>query len=83
VVRSVCDLYRGDLLKKLGFGMPDSLAEERKLWKNLGEQLYRRDATEAAVLDAARKRANAATEAATAGEQATSNGSTSADSAMG
>lgn len=83
LVRSVFDLYRGDLLKRLGFGMPDSLADERKLWKNLGEQLYRRAATETAVLDAARKRANATAVATAAGEQTTSDGSVAAESATG
>ncbi len=57
LVRATFDLYKGDLLRQLGYAMPDSLAEERKLWQNLGQQLYRRAASEAEVLEAARKRA--------------------------
>ena len=42
LVRSCYDLYRGDLLAKLGWPMPDTLRQERKLWKALGQQFYRR-----------------------------------------
>ena len=60
LVRSVFDVYRGDLLDRLGYVMPSSLAGERELWCNLGQQLYRRDASRPEVLDAARKRTTAA-----------------------
>ena len=42
LVRAMYDLYRGDLLAKLGFALPGTLAGERELWKNLGLQMYRR-----------------------------------------
>jgi hypothetical protein len=57
LVRSMYDLYRGDLLAKLGFALPDTLAGERELWKNLGLQMYRRAAGSQPVLDAARAKA--------------------------
>jgi hypothetical protein len=57
LVRSMHDLYRGDLLAKLGFALPATLAAEQELWQNLGEQMYRRLATSPAVLDEARARA--------------------------
>jgi hypothetical protein len=42
LVRSSYDLFRGDLLAKLGWPMPATLAEERRLWAALSQQLYRR-----------------------------------------
>jgi MFS family permease len=42
LVRSSYDLFRGDLLAKLGWAMPATLAEERRLWAALSQQLYRR-----------------------------------------
>ena len=54
LVRSAYDLYRGDLLDRLGFTRPGTLAEERTLWRNLSQQMYRRVADSPAVLDAAR-----------------------------
>ena len=42
LVRACYDLYRGDLLKQLGWAMPARLADERTLWQVLGKQLYRR-----------------------------------------
>ena len=57
LVRSMYDLYRGDLLAKLGFALPDTLAGERELWKNLGKQMYRRAPDSQAMLDAARAKA--------------------------
>jgi hypothetical protein len=42
LVRSCYDLYRGDLLAKLGWAMPPTLKQERQLWTVLGQQLYRR-----------------------------------------
>jgi hypothetical protein len=43
VIRSVCDLYRGDLLNKLGFTTPASRDEEQQLWAAIGKILYRGD----------------------------------------
>jgi hypothetical protein len=57
LVRSMHDLYRGDLLAKLGFALPDTLAAERDLWQNLALQMYRRGANSQALLDAARAKA--------------------------
>ena len=45
LVRSSYDLFRGDLLGKLGWPMPPTLAAERQLWTALGQQLYRRATT--------------------------------------
>jgi hypothetical protein len=42
LIRSCWDLFRGDLLTKLGWSMPPTLAAERQLWVALGQQLYRR-----------------------------------------
>jgi hypothetical protein len=58
LVRSSYDLFRGDLLAKLGWPMPPTLAAERQLWTDLGKQLYRRgtDSREAdARLNASRQ----------------------------
>jgi hypothetical protein len=64
LVRSMYDLYRGDLLAKLGFALPATLAGEQELWQNLGERMYRRLATSPDVLDQARAKAVAAAQAA-------------------
>ena len=45
LVRSSYDLFRGDLLGKLGWPMPPTLSAERKLWTALGQQLYGRGTT--------------------------------------
>jgi hypothetical protein len=45
LVRSSYDLFRGDLLGKLGWPMPPTLAAERQLWLSLSQQLYRRITT--------------------------------------
>jgi hypothetical protein len=42
LVRSCYDLFRGDLLAKLGWPMPPTLPRERQLWLALSQQLYRR-----------------------------------------
>jgi hypothetical protein len=42
LLRSCYDLYRGDLLVKLGWSLPPTLKEERQLWETLGQQFYRR-----------------------------------------
>jgi hypothetical protein len=47
LVRSCYDLYRGDLLGKLGWAMPPTLADERRLWNALGQQFYRRGVSSA------------------------------------
>jgi hypothetical protein len=57
LVRATFDLYRGDLLTQLKFGLPSSLGEERELWANLAQQMYRGAASNPQVLDAARERA--------------------------
>ena len=57
LVRASFDLYKADLLGKLGFALPDNLADERLLWADLGQLLYRRSATYAGLPDAARKAA--------------------------
>lgn len=54
LVRSTFDLYRGDLLKQLQLSEPASFAQERTLWDNLGQMMYRGDASDPDILDAAR-----------------------------
>jgi hypothetical protein len=54
LVRSAFDLYRGDLLDQLKLSEPASFAAERTLWDNLGQMMYRGDASDPDVLDAAR-----------------------------
>jgi hypothetical protein len=58
LVRSCFDLFRTDLLAKLGWPVPDCLDDERALWGVLGQQLYRRGtSTEGqALLNAPRSR---------------------------
>jgi len=58
LLRSAFDLYRGDLLSKLGFALPDTLAAERLLWSSLQSVLYRGATSEEGelALDEARKR---------------------------
>ena len=41
VVRGCFDLYRHDLIKQLGYTIPASLEDERRLWHNLAQQLTR------------------------------------------
>ncbi len=41
VVRGCFDLYRHDLIKQLGYAIPASLEDERRLWHNLAQQLTR------------------------------------------
>jgi hypothetical protein len=57
LVRSSFDLYKADLLTKLGFALPANLADERQLWTDLGQLLYRRSASHPGLLDAARQAA--------------------------
>ncbi len=57
LVRSCYDLFRGDLLARLGWQMPPTLKRERQLWTVLGQQLYRRGSTQQgdALLNAPRE----------------------------
>jgi hypothetical protein len=57
LIRSCYDLFRGDLLARLGWPMPPTLKRERQLWGALGQQLYRRgtSTTDEALLNAARQ----------------------------
>ena len=59
LVRSCYDLYRGDLLTHLGWPMPASLPDERRLWAVLTKKLYRGDVdnAEEALLNAPRRAA--------------------------
>jgi hypothetical protein len=41
LVRSVCDLYRRDLLIKIGLAPPDNPDDEFSLWQALGKFIYR------------------------------------------
>jgi Flp pilus assembly protein CpaB len=50
LIKSAFDLYRGDLIDKLGFERPKSLEEEVRFWDNLGKQLYRFAADEPDLL---------------------------------
>ena len=42
LMRSCYDMFRGDLLARLGWPMPPTLRRERQLWTALGQQFYRR-----------------------------------------
>jgi len=57
LVRSCYDLFRGDLLTRLGWPMPPTLKRERQLWGALGQQLYRRGTSrpDEALLNAPRE----------------------------
>jgi hypothetical protein len=57
LVRSAFDLYRGDLLDQLKLSEPASFDQERTLWGNLGQMMYRGDASDPEILDAARSAA--------------------------
>ncbi|MFP5316865.1 MAG: hypothetical protein ACLGI2_01080 [Acidimicrobiia bacterium] len=46
LVRCAFDLYRDELRKHLGFAAPASLEDERALWHAVGQQLYRRMASD-------------------------------------
>ena len=50
LVRTAFDLYRNKLLIQLGYASPTSLVEEQKIWRNLGQQLYRRAASDPTAL---------------------------------
>jgi hypothetical protein len=57
LVRSCYDLFRSDLLTRLGWPMPPTLPEERRLWVALTKQLYRggADNAEEILLNASRQ----------------------------
>jgi hypothetical protein len=57
LVRSSYDLYRSDLLARLGWSAPATLEQERRLWAALSQQLYRRGTSTGgeAVLNASRQ----------------------------
>jgi hypothetical protein len=57
LIRSCYDLFRGDLLTRLGWPVPPTLLAERQLWTVLGQQLYRRGSTQQgeALLNAPRQ----------------------------
>jgi hypothetical protein len=50
LVRAAFDLYRRDLLRQLGLAPPETLGEERALWKAVSQQLYRRGADQPELL---------------------------------
>lgn len=50
LIKSAFDLYRGDLIDKLGYERPKSLDDENSFWENLGQQLYRGTPQDEAVL---------------------------------
>jgi len=60
LVRSCYDLYRYDLLARLGWPAPATLEQERQLWAALGQQLYRRGTSRVgeALLNAPRQPPN-------------------------
>lgn len=50
LLKSAFDLYKGDLLQKMGYQSPNSLQEERTLWTKLHELVYRGEAGSPDVL---------------------------------
>jgi hypothetical protein len=50
LVRSAFDTHRRALLTAMGLELPATLDDERKLWKALGQQLYRRDSDQPELL---------------------------------
>jgi hypothetical protein len=50
LVRAAFDLHRRDLLTQLGLAPPETLDEERALWKAVSQQLYRRGADDPELL---------------------------------
>jgi hypothetical protein len=50
LVRTSFDLYRRDILDKMGLERPKSREDEVIMWQNLGQQLYRRGASNPEVL---------------------------------
>ena len=50
LIKSAFDLYRGDLLDKLGYERPKSLSDEIKLWDNLCKLIYRGGAEDESIL---------------------------------
>jgi hypothetical protein len=50
LVRTAFDIHRRSLLSAMGLRLPETLEDERALWKALGQQLYRRGAEEGELL---------------------------------
>jgi hypothetical protein len=50
LIKSAFDLYRGDLVDKLGYERPKSLEAETAFWDNLGKLIYRGGPEDASVL---------------------------------
>jgi hypothetical protein len=50
LVRTAFDLHRRPLLQAMGLSLPETLPEERAMWKALGQQLFRRIADEPDLL---------------------------------
>ena len=57
LIRPCYDLFRGDLLARLGWPMPPTLERERQLWSRALQQLYRRGTAQQheALLNAPRR----------------------------
>ena len=41
LIKGAFDVFKGDLLEKMGYEQPKSLDEEKKFWENLGKFIYR------------------------------------------
>lgn len=50
LIKSAFDLYRGDLLDKLGYERPTFLKDEKTLWENLCKLIYRSGADDESIL---------------------------------
>jgi hypothetical protein len=50
LIKSAFDLYRGDLLEKMGYERPKSLDDEIKFWDNLCKLIYRNIPEDASLL---------------------------------
>ncbi len=50
LIKSAFDLYRGDLLDKLGYEHPKTLSDEIKLWDNLCKLIYRGGVEDESIL---------------------------------
>jgi hypothetical protein len=79
LIRSCFDLYRHDLLKQLGYAIPDALQGEQQLWHNLAQQLTRLGADDETVL----RYATATTEPATSSSPGPSSTTTTAALLLG
>lgn len=41
LIKSAFDVFKGDLLQKMGYEKPESMDEEKKFWENLSQFVYR------------------------------------------